>query len=100
MELTDRIKSNRDECRKIVNALLKVVKCDNSKRLIWVVELIELCSKNGDHLFHKFLGSNEFMKYLVKLLDRKRGKSMAASFYDKKTKLRWDKIENTVLYMI
>lgn len=64
-------------------AILKVLKGDKSKRILLVVQLMELISKNSNLLFHQYISTKEFTKVFEKLLERKRGKRFAANFYTK-----------------
>lgn len=100
MELTDRIKSSKNQSRQALLAIMKVLKCDKSKRIVLAVELLEICSKNGDLNFHRYVATMEFCKQLVKLLERRRGKGFVHNFYNKEQRRRWDKIEELILYLI
>ena len=100
MELTDRIKASRQDCIAACRGIIKVFKTDKSRRILLAVQLLELCSKNGNLQFHRYCATQEFAKTLAKLLERKRGKSFAAKFYNKEKKRRWDKIEAMLLYLI
>ena len=64
------------------------------------MQMIEICSKNGDLLFHKYIGTKSFATIFLKLLDRKRGKGIKHKFYSKEMKKRWDSIEGMLLYLI
>lgn len=100
MELTDRIKTNIKECGSCCRTILVVLETNNSKRILLAVELLELCSKNGDLNFHKYIGTKKFSTVFLKLLERKRGKGIKHKFYTKDVKKRWDKIEEMLLYLI
>lgn len=100
MELTDRIKSNIKECGSCCRTILQVLQSNNSKRILLAVELLELCSKNGDLNFHKYIGTKKFAYAFLKVLERRRGKGIKHKFYSKDVKKRWDKIEEVLLYLI
>ena len=100
MELTDRIKANIKECGATCRSILTVLQSNNSKRILLAVELLELCSKNSDLNFHKYIGTKKFSGVFLKLLERKRGKGIKHKFYTKDVKRRWDKIEEQLLYLI
>ena len=102
MELTDRIKANIKECGACCRSILSVLQKEgnNSKRILLAVELLELCSKNGDLNFHKYIGTKKFAFAFLKLLERRRGKGIKHKFYTKDVKRRWDKIEEELLYLI
>ena len=100
MELTDRIKADIKECGACCRSILGVLQSTNSKRIVLAVELLELCSKNGDLNFHKYIGTKKFASVFLKLLERRRGKGIKHKFYTKDVKRRWDKIEEELLYLI
>jgi len=52
--------------------------------------LIEICSKNGNENFHRFIGTKGFADVFLKLLERKRGKGLKHKFFTKEVKARWD----------
>jgi hypothetical protein len=100
MELTDRIKANIKECGSCCRAILSVLQGNNSKRILLAVELLELCSKNGDLNFHKYIGTKKFASAFLKVLERRRGKGIKHKFYSKDVKKRWDKVEELLLYLV
>lgn len=51
-------------------------------------------------MFHRYIGTKSFAPVFLKLLERKRGKSIKSKFYTKEMKKRWELIENLLLYLI
>ena len=100
MEINDKIKGNQRECRGACRLILGILNSSNSKRIVLCLQMIELCSKNGDLLFHKYIGTKSYAQVFLKLLDRKRGKGIKHKFYTKEMKKRWTVIETILLYMI
>ena len=81
--------------------ILQILDCSNSKRVILCLQLVEVCSKNGNLQFHKYIGTKHFVPTFLKLLERKRGKNkLKYKFYPKDMKKRWDQIEDLILYLI
>ena len=100
MEVNDKIKGNKKECRGACKIILQILNSTNSKRIVLCIQLVEICSKNGDLLFHKYIGTKSFASVFIKLLERKRGKGIKHKFYTKDMKKRWDQIEELLLYLI
>ncbi len=46
------------------------MKSTNSKKVVFTIELLELCSKNGNTFFHKLLAQSDYMEMLLILLKR------------------------------
>ena len=80
--------------------MISILKSTNSKKLILCVELLEICSKNCDLNFHRYIGTKQYAQVFLKLLERWRGKGFVHKFYTNEMKKRWDKIENLLLYLI
>ena len=100
LETCDKIRSSKTQCRDACNQILQVLSSNNSKQILFCTELIEICTKNGDLNFHRYLATKKFAGVFLKLLDRKRGKGLKHKFWSKDVKKRWDKTENILLYLV
>jgi hypothetical protein len=47
------------------------------------MELVEICSKNGNHYFHQILGQSKLVNLWLRLLARRRGKGIKHKFLTK-----------------
>ena len=74
MEITDRIKQSQKECKAVTRSMLEKLKTKASKTAHIVVkltlELMEVCSKNGNLQYHKEIASKEFADTFLVLLKR------------------------------
>ena len=88
-------------CKEAVKSIFNVLKIDNSKSLWQLVQLIEMCSKNTNVLFHKCLSTDAFVEAFLASLKRVRGKHKVVATLEKKdAKIRWSKAENQLLGLI
>ena len=54
----------------VAKEILKSLKSKYSKKVVFSIELIELCSKNGNTFFHKLLAQPDFSDMFLILLKR------------------------------
>lgn len=57
-------------CRKATDAMLHLLKHKNHKVVKLTLDLVEICSKNGNLQFHKNLSTQEFSDQFLLLLKR------------------------------
>ena len=62
--------NNFFRCRKVTEAMLQFLKHKNHKIVKLTLELMEICSKNGNLQFHKNLATQEFSDQFLLLLKR------------------------------
>mmetsp|Transcript_34586 Transcript_34586/g.52912 ORF Transcript_34586/g.52912 Transcript_34586/m.52912 type:complete len:107 (+) Transcript_34586:39-359(+) len=60
MEISDKMKGSLKESKEGCRKILLILKTNNSKRILLCLELVEVCSKNGNLNFHRFLGTKGF----------------------------------------
>lgn len=82
--------------------MLHFLKHKNHKIVKLTLELMEICSKNGNLQFHKNLSTQEFSDQFLVLLKRRRGKTglFAKKLESTEKKIQWFKVEEQVLSLI
>mmetsp|Transcript_7201 Transcript_7201/g.5470 ORF Transcript_7201/g.5470 Transcript_7201/m.5470 type:complete len:85 (+) Transcript_7201:35-289(+) len=75
MEIVDRMKASNQEAKVVCKEILALLKSNNSKKVGFTIELLEICSKNGNHFFHKMLSQEQFCEIFLNLLKSRRGKT-------------------------
>mmetsp|Transcript_3591 Transcript_3591/g.3543 ORF Transcript_3591/g.3543 Transcript_3591/m.3543 type:complete len:119 (-) Transcript_3591:1253-1609(-) len=101
MEIVDRMKQSNQEAKVVAREILTRLKSKNSKEVSFIIELLEICSKNGNHFFHKLLAQDQFSEIFLLLLKSRRGKTgLFKKFQSKQVKLSWEKSQDQLLYLI
>jgi hypothetical protein len=60
MEILDRIKQKKKDCQIACLEILKILRENNSRRILLCLEMVEIFSKNGNLEFHKYIGTTKF----------------------------------------
>ena len=93
--------------------MLTNLKIKNARKIKLTLDLIEICSKNGNLQFHRLLSAKDFADQFLFLLKKvrissilirfqRRGKAglITKKLVSKQNKLVWEQIEERILYMI
>ena len=102
LEITDRIKVNKEEAKICCTELLKVFKQKNLQRLKWSVELLDIISKNGTEFFLMIIARTElFHEEFLLILKSKRGKTgLKDKVLSKQKKQTLDEVQEKLLALI
>ncbi|CDW84727.1 tom1-like protein 2-like [Stylonychia lemnae] len=101
MEICDRIKASHKECKLACELMLKNLKVKNFRKIKLTLELIEICSKNGNLQFHKLLSGKEFSDQFLLILKKKRTKGgVLKKIESKQNRLIREQTEDQLLYLI
>lgn len=75
MEISDRINHNPSEyliptfrCTVAIKRLIEILNGKKSRRILPALDIIEICSKNGNEEFHRKICTKKFMEAMLKHL--------------------------------